>query len=222
MTVAIDWFFWKLRLFTAEMRYDAAIRNRQRTTNGLETSCNERFRAISAVEEQIIKHQLALTNELKVVNGALNAYVETKDEIHREVGQVALGRLHKHKATVEELKAIQEEHRNGLVELRKDYSSETGILEDLMLDKPRALADLRASGIELLTYKRITKPVKQTKTETVIRDYQSKATALRDTHRFMQEDIYASYKTWAGDSIDSEMTNSRIFDDLVQDRLSRV
>lgn len=218
MSNAIDWIFWRMRMFMTEMRYDAAIWNKQKAARGLEESCDERFKVIYALEEQVIRQELALSEDLQVVNGAVNAYLESGDPVHKVAGEQALGRVNKHKAMIAELKLAQEEQRKGLVELRKDFVQEEVLLKGLELEKPKALADLRAAGLELMAYQRIARPMATDKTEKSIRGYRVKATARRDTNRFIQEDIYASYKSWAGDSANADVSNAQFFDDLVAKR----
>jgi hypothetical protein len=218
MSMAVDWVLWKFRAFVTEMRYDAAIWNKRKATEKLEASCDERFKAIHALEEQVIREGVSVAENLKTLNGAVEAFTKDGLEDHRRVGEQALARINKSKARIERLRASQEQHRQELVGVRQDHNKEGEVLQDLVLDKPRALAELNSSWMELVAYRRASRPPVSHKVEDVTRKYKLQSVARRDAHRFLAEDEHASYKELTGSGDTDDPAVSRVFDELVKQR----
>ena len=218
MSLATDWVFWKFRSFLVEMRYDAAIWNRRKVTENLEASCQERFKAIHALEERIVKEEVSVEENLKILNGAVSSYAKDGREIHRVVGEQALKSINKSRALVAELKAAQEQHRKDLTGLRVDHQKEGNLLQDLVLDKPRLLAELTSSWMESVAYKRASRPTTHRKADSVARKYHLQATSQRDSHRFLTEDIFSDYR----DTPSEDVSVSEIFEDMVKKRMPEI
>jgi hypothetical protein len=220
MSKAMDWVKFKLRFFMTDMRYDAAIWNRRVLTDKLTAASNERFKIIHSLEEKIVKEQVSLDENLRIAQGAAAAFTEAtsvEDALrHRQVGEEALAKANQAKEMVESLRRAQQKEQNDLVELRKDYIQEDSTLKDLILDKPRAMADLQSSFLELNAYNRQAKPIGQDKSRAIATKYRTEATARRDTNRFMHEDVFEFYKNKVDTLVDT--TTTRLFDELVDMR----
>lgn len=189
-----DWIVWKVQHLRTDIRYEAAMWNREKAISNLEQACTEKFRAIQAIEEQIISEEMVLSEALQVVNGAMVSFIEDKKHRHREVGEQSLEQLARSRARVEELKASQERHRTELVTLKEDHQSEERTLHDLTLDKPRAMAELDSAWAEISAYDRASRPAVTDRAARTTNGYKLKATARRDAYRFIKEDVYEAYR----------------------------
>jgi hypothetical protein len=215
------WFSFRVYLFVADMRYDAAIHDKKKLIRQLTSACAERFKSLYALDNQILQTELLIEENIKIANGAATAYLDDseKGSFHRLAGEQALAKIQAWERKIQEWQTAKEDNRRALMELKKasmQAEEDMGFLEH---DKPRALADLRAARQELeIGQRNVYWPemIERRNREQValLNQYKAQARAQREAWEFMKVDPYQFYKDRSGGT----KSAAEEFDDLVNRR----
>jgi|GEM_PF-2995160 len=215
------WVSFRVSLFVADMRYDAAIQDKKKLIQQLTNACAERFKFLAALDDQILQTQLHIEENAKIANGAATAYLDDsqRGSFHRQAGEQALVKIQKWEGKIQEWQTAKDENKKALVELKKACMQAEEDLDFLAHDKPRALSELKAVRQELeIARRNVHWPEtidKRNREQIALLDqYKKTARAQRAAWEFMKADPYKFYKDKEGGTKPA----SEKFDDLVNRR----
>jgi len=219
------WVSFRVYLFVADMRYDAAIHDKKKLIRQLTNACAERFKSLYALDNQILQTELRIQEHMKIANGAATVFLDDSERgsFHRLAGEQALAKIHAWEAKIQEWQTAKDDNKKALVELKKASIQAEEDLDFLVHDKPRALADLRAARQELeIGQRNVHWPEiidrRNREQISLLNQYKAQARAQREAWEFMRVDPYQFYKEkWHG-----KRSTAEEFDDLVRDRKSVV
>lgn len=217
----LGWISFRVYLFVADMRYDAAIHDKKRLIRQLTGACAERFKSLYALDNQILQTDIRIQEHIKIANGAATAYLDDSERasFHRVVGEQSLGKIHEWEGKIREWELAKEDNRKALAELKKTSLQAEEDLDFLVHDKPRALADLRAARQELeIGQRNVHWPEvidrRNREQISLLNQYKAQAKAQREAREFMRADPYQFYKERSHEN----RSTAEEFDDLVDRR----
>jgi len=218
----LGWVSFRVYLFVADMRYDAAIHDKKKLIRQLTNACAERFKSLYALDSQILQTELRIEENIKIANGAATAYLDDSNlggSFHRLAGEQALAKIQQYEKRIQEWQAGKDDNKRALVDLKKACMQAEEDLDFLVHDKPRALADLRAARQELeIGQRNVHWPElidKRNREQiSLLNQYKTQAKAQREAWEFMKVDPFQYYKDrWGGTKSAADE-----FDDLVNKR----
>jgi hypothetical protein len=211
----------RVYLFVADMRYDAAINDKKKLIRQLTNACAERFKSLYTLDNQILQTDIRIQENLKIANGAATAYIEDPEQgsFHRLAGEQALAKIHAWEQKIREWQTARDDNRKALTELKKTSLQAEEDLDFLVHDKPRALADLKAARQELeIGQRNVHWPEmidrRNREQISLLNQYKAQARAQRDAWEFMRADPHQFYK----ERSHGARSEAEEFDDLVKRR----
>lgn len=92
----LGWVSFRVYLFVADMRHDAAIHDKKKLIRQLISAGAEQFQSLYALDSQILQTELSIEEKIETANAAATAYLDDSQRgaFHRLAGEQALAKIH--------------------------------------------------------------------------------------------------------------------------------